>query len=206
MEASFILASGSPQRRELLSQLDIPFDVFPSTVEEDVQLHEEPEILVQRIALRKARQVGTRFPRRIVIGADTVVVLHGNVFGKPADRPEAAAMLRMLSGETHAVFTGVALVKRAAHAEHTFSERTDVTFLNPSDEMIDHYVRTYTPLDKAGAYGIQDWAACFVTSINGCYNNVVGFPVARFMDVLRNQAIQALFGPYNYLGNIDEKS
>lgn len=193
MQPPFILASGSPRREALLRKLDLPFEVVPSSVSEDHGEASNPEELVQQLALMKARDVAGRFPDRVVIGADTVVVLGEIIIGKPADKDEARGILRSLSGKKHTVFTGVALVKNVEEEEHIFYERTDVTFFPLEDEMIDYYVGTFRPLDKAGAYGIQDWSACFVEKIEGCYNNVVGFPLARFVQLLKTSAVKSQF-------------
>lgn len=195
-----ILASNSPRRAKLLALLDIPFDTIPSAVEEDYSVDESPEDLVCRVASEKAESVGSLFPEKMVIGADTIVVLDSTIFGKPASHEEAERMLTTLSGKTHSVITGVALVKKSRTAIHTFFEQTDVTFHPLTSNMIDYYVRMYNPLDKAGAYGIQDWSACFVKTISGCYHTVMGFPVSKFAQVLRNRRIMEMFGPYNWFG------
>ena len=195
MAPPFILASNSPRRRNLLEKLDIAFDIAPSNVQEDYTNDENPEDLVCLLALKKAKDVGRQYPDRVVIGADTVVVLEGKILGKPESEPQAVKMLQMLSGKTHAVFTGVALVELSKQAEFTFAERTDVSFFEVSYGMIEYYVRKYKPLDKAGAYGIQDWSACFVESISGSYDNVVGFPTSKFIQLLRTPELDKMFGP-----------
>ena len=200
MTKQFILASHSPQRKKILKMLDIPFEVISSHIDETVESVTKPEKLVCSLALRKAQQVSSRFRDRIVIGADTVVVLKGDVLGKPSTLSEAKSMLHKLSGNTHSVYSGVAMMKCNKQSSLTFFERTDVTFYGLSSQMINYYVQTYRPLDKAGAYGIQDWSACFVKSISGCYHNVVGFPVSKFVSYLRNPDTEKLLGPYNWFG------
>jgi len=204
--SQFILASNSHQRRKLLNLLNISFVVVPGIVEEDYSIHLKPEDLVCHFALKKAQYVGSQFPDQIVIGADTLVVLKGEMLGKPSSLSEARKMLRKLSGKTHAVLTGVTMVKRCKKAEFTFLEQTDVTFYALSKKMIDYYVQEYHPLDKAGAYGIQDWSACFVKSITGSYHNVVGFPLSKFVQVLRNRHVENIFGPYNWFGKVEDRS
>lgn len=206
MTAQFILASDSPRRKELLRMLNLSLRVVPSGVEEDYSLPGTPEELVCRFALKKANDVAIRFPERIVLGADTIVVLDGQILGKPVDLPQAKEMLSRLSGQTHTVFTGVAMIKQSQKANHTFCERTTVKFFPLSGEMIDYYVENCGPLDKAGAYAIQDWSACFVESISGCYHNVMGFPVSRFIWVLRRPDINERFGPYNWFGMVEDRS
>ncbi|MDP6457030.1 MAG: Maf family protein [Candidatus Marinimicrobia bacterium] len=198
MKSQFILASGSPRRKALLQKLDVPFEVIPSSVQECHTNAADPAELVQQLALEKAREVAQHFPDRVVIGADTVVVLGDTVMGKPAHEAEAKEMLRALSGNRHTVFTGVAIVKKSREEKYTFYEKTDVTFLPLTNEMIDYYIRSATPLDKAGAYGIQDWSACFVEKINGCYNNVVGFPISKFAQLLRTAKIQKRFSTNSF--------
>ncbi len=184
--------------------MDLSVDVVPSMVEEEYLTQEPPEELVCRIGLQKAIHIGFRLPDRLVIGADTVVVMGNRILGKPSDLSHAKRMLRFLSGKTHTVMTGVALVKHSRNESYTFSERTDVTFRNLNDRMIDYYVENGKPLDKAGGYAIQDWSACFVESISGCYNNVMGFPLSRFIQVLRDPDIERAFGPYNWFGKVGD--
>lgn len=195
----FLLASRSPRRQSLLTLLDIPFEVCPADVDESIPDGEEPKAAAKRIALEKARAVARRYPNRLVVGADTVVVIDGVCLGKPGDLLEAAAMLRRLSGHSHLVVTGVALVHHAIRKETTFVETTRVTFRSLTRKMIDYYVTHYPPLDKAGAYGIQDWSACFVDGIEGCYQNVVGFPIARFVRVISDPRFRRRFRLDNWL-------
>ena len=137
--------------------------------------------MVRRLALEKASDVAVRRRNGIVIGADTVVVLKDHVLGKPRNTGEAASMLRMLSGRSHSVYTGVALVDARSEQATTFYERTRVTFRTISATEIRKYVRSGSPLDKAGAYGIQDdFGAVFVEKVSGCFYTVVGFPLSRF--------------------------
>ena len=137
--------------------------------------------MVKRLAREKAADVASRARSGIVIGADTIVVLDGHVLGKPRDPREARSMLRRLSGQTHTVYTGVALIDARTGRSTVFHERTRVTFRKISAQEIAEYVRSGSPLDKAGAYGIQDdFGAVFVEKVSGCFYTVVGFPLSRF--------------------------
>ncbi len=187
LRVPLILASRSPRRRKLLQQLGLDFEVHPSELDEKATNHRLPEQLVEQLALEKARRVAARFPEALTLGADTIVVLDGEVLNKPADEAEARAMLRRLSGRTHTVYTGIALMHPASQREIVDYEATRVTFAPLSDAEIDAYVATGSPLDKAGAYGIQDdYGAVFIRRIEGDYYNVVGLPLHRLYCMLRN--------------------
>jgi septum formation protein len=174
-----ILASASPRRRELLAQAGFTFEVITADVPEIRKPGEDPIRFVTRLAREKAEAVLAREdipPNALILGADTIVLLDEEVLGKPQDAPDAARMLRLLSGRTHQVITGVCLAKgreRQRAAEVTF-----VRFTTLSDEEIEAYVATGEPLDKAGAYAIQGRAGRWVPRIHGCYFNVVGLPLA----------------------------
>lgn len=177
-----ILASSSPRRQELLRQIGIPFVVEVPEVDEHAVHAESPAELVERLALRKARAVAARHPDALVLGADTIVVVDGEVLGKPADRAEAEAMLGRLSGRPHQVLTGVAVVR--GPEEQVAHEETVVRFAPLTREQIRWYVETGEPMDKAGAYGIQGRAAALIASISGDYYNVVGLPLHRTVQML----------------------
>jgi nucleoside triphosphate pyrophosphatase len=181
---SLILASASPRRRELLTRAGIDIDVDPAHVDER---SEPPEQYVERIARLKASAVAVRHPGRPVLGADTIVVVDGDVLGKPADAAEATGMLRRLAGRTHQVLTGIALAWAGRIALEI--ERTDVVMSPMSEDDIAWYVRSGEPLDKAGAYAIQGLASRFVTRIEGSYSNVVGLPVATVVELLRTSGV-----------------
>lgn len=174
-----VLASASPRRRELLAQAGFTFDVAPADVPEIRKPGEDPIRFVTRLAREKAEAVLTREevpPDALILGADTIVLLDEEVLGKPRDQADAARMLRLLSGRTHQVITGVCLARgreRQRAAEVTF-----VRFSTIADEEIEAYVATEEPLDKAGAYAIQGRAGRWVPRIHGCYFNVVGLPLA----------------------------
>ncbi|MEX0721825.1 MAG: Maf family protein [Balneolaceae bacterium] len=185
-----ILASKSPRRKKLLTQLGFKFEVHPSDINEDIS-QAEPGKLVEQLALLKAGDVARHFPNSFIIGADTIVVHSGEILGKPKDETEAAEMLMRLSGSIHSVFTGVTLAKTDEKgfidSKKTFYEQTNVQFSTLTFREIQAYIKSGSPLDKAGAYGIQDdLGAVFVEKIVGDYYNVVGFPLNRFYRELKN--------------------
>lgn len=194
-----ILGSASPRRRELLAQIGLEFEVLVSDVEEKVTA-EAPCEMVRELALRKAEAVLSAFLKDcgkkgesgvkaaglgdglLVIGADTIVACGDTVLGKPSDGEDAARMLRLLSGRSHEVYTGVAMLYHEGDAPvsaRVFHEAATVHFAPMSEAEIQEYVATGDPLDKAGAYGIQGFCARYITGIEGDYNNVVGLPVCR---------------------------
>ncbi len=177
----FILASNSPRRRELLSELVPAFKVVPSLFEELSRAGESGKKRCLRFAEGKAREVFSRFPEAAVLGADTVVALDGEILGKPKDGAEAFEMLRLLSGRTHSVYTGVCLV--TPEGERKGVEETLVTFRPLTDGEIEAYIRTGSPFDKAGAYGIQD--SGFVSGYEGSYSCVVGLPLERVREYIK---------------------
>lgn len=185
-----ILASQSPRRRELLTQIGLKFEVIPSTVEE-VITSANPVEVVQELAQQKARDVakvaGKETPKAslLVIGADTIVVYEGKILGKPEDKEDAVRMLTMLQGKEHSVYTGVALL--TGEQEIIFAEETRVQMCPMTPEEIAWYVNTGEPMDKAGAYGIQGLCARFIRQIQGDYNNVVGLPVGRIYQELKKK-------------------
>ncbi len=185
-----ILASQSPRRRELLTQIGLKFEVIPSTVEEVITSTNSVEV-VQELAQQKARDVAEVAGREmakdslLVIGADTIVVYEGKILGKPEDKEDAVRMLAMLQGKEHSVYTGVALL--TGEQEIIFAEETRVQMCPMTLEEIAWYVNTGEPMDKAGAYGIQGLCARFVRQIQGDYNNVVGLPVGRIYQELKKE-------------------
>ena len=185
-----ILASASPRRRDLLEQIGLTFTVETADIDETPRLAEDPIAYVKRLAEHKAAAVFARHTARerlIVLGADTTVVLgnHGGsqILGKPEDEADAARILRMLSGRTHRVITGVALITATA-PPLVAAEITEVEFSPLSEREIAAYIATGEPLGKAGAYGIQGRAAKFIPRIEGCYFNVLGLPLARVTAML----------------------
>jgi septum formation protein len=191
--SELILASASPRRARLLGQVGIPFRVVPAAVHESAE-GQSPADLVVRLALEKARQVAARFRRGVVLGADTVVVHGDKILGKPRDRRDAREMLLRLSGSEHSVFTGLALIDAAVGRWETGFAETRVWMRALEAELIDAYVATDEPMDKAGAYGIQGKAAFFVEKIEGCYSNVVGLPLSRLYLLLDRMEIKPWSG------------
>lgn len=192
MGKSIVLASGSPRRQELLAMLFDEFEVIVSDCEETVT-SQDPEKVTEELALQKAEAVAGSMPLRadpvLVIGADTVVSIDGKILGKPADQKQAAGMLRMLSGKCHNVSTGVALIGLEAGIQtwnKSFSETTEVRVAELTEEEIMSYVNTDEPYDKAGAYGIQGIFGKHIQGIEGDYNNVVGLPVHRLYQELKD--------------------
>lgn len=181
-----ILASSSPRRADLLRGLGLSFRIVPSGFEERHQGRtRDPARFVETLALGKAEEVAGKVGRGLVLGADTIVILAGEILEKPADPAEAREMLSRLSGRWHEVYTGVALVEAEGMASLVGHERTRVKFRRLEAEEIEAYVRTGEPLDKAGAYGIQGLGAILVERIEGCYTNVVGLPLTRVALMLR---------------------
>lgn len=171
-----ILASSSPRRKELLSQVSIPFTVHAAHADETITEGTRPEKAVEQLALRKAKAVFGFYPGAAVIGADTVVVSEGRILGKPESEQDARQMLASLSGSIHSVYTGVAIV--TPNKTISFHEKTEVEFWDLTESEIVAYIKTGEPFDKAGGYGIQSAGALFVKSIKGDYFNVVGLPVS----------------------------
>jgi septum formation protein len=180
-DTRLILASSSPRRANLLRQLGLEFEIMPSSVEENVNGYRSPLRLVTTLAREKAAEVGSQIASGIIVGADTVVVLDGKQLGKPHDAAEAMEMLTLLSGKEHCVYTGFTLLHMPSRESITDYEVTRVKFRELSVEEVEAYVRSGSCFDKAGAYGIQDdFGAVFVERIDGCYYNVVGFPLTKF--------------------------
>ncbi len=183
-----ILASNSPRRKEILSQIGLNFEVIPSRFEEN-SLELEPEELVKHFAYMKARDVYSRIRGTVetdtfVIGSDTIVFCD-NIMGKPKNDADAFAMLRRLSNREHYVMTGVSVINAIDGRVVTEYEKTKVYFRAISDDEIKKYISSGEPLDKAGAYAIQGIGSLFVKGIEGCYFNVVGFPIFRFSNIMK---------------------
>ncbi|MGA1868868.1 MAG: Maf family protein [bacterium] len=183
-----ILASASPRRRELLEQLNLKFQIIPSNIKEH-DMTGPPEKKARTWAFLKADAIAKKFCG-VILGADTIVVLGKNILGKPRDAEEARQMLRQLSGNTHSVITGLALINTQTGCHILESVETRVTFRILEEGEIDDYVASREPMDKAGAYGIQAQGAYFVKHLQGCYTNVVGLPVSTFLKFLREILIR----------------
>jgi septum formation protein len=179
-----ILASASPRRQEMLRQAGIEFEVNPAHIPEDQKPGEPPIPYALRLAEEKAMKVAQQFPDALVLGADTIVVLDGEILGKPSDHADAARMLALLSGRTHQVTTAVSIVGPDQKVE-TRSLTTQVEFRSLEQREIQEYVAGGEPMDKAGAYAIQGGAARWVTRLEGDYSNVVGLPLALVTEMLR---------------------
>ena len=184
-----VLASGSPRRAELLRQAGIRFEVSVPDVDETLHPGEAPEAYVRRLAAAKARHIAASHPGRPVLGADTTVVVDGEVLGKPRDAADAARMLGHLSGRSHLVLTGVCLIGPAGETRIEAAVTT-VEFRALQAAEIGEYVDSGEPMDKAGGYAIQGGAAGFVTRLDGEYSNVVGLPVTLILGMCRGSGIQ----------------
>ncbi|MCL6495370.1 MAG: Maf family protein [Ignavibacterium sp.] len=179
------LASKSPRRRKLLKQLNLKFKSFSVETEENVLPDEKPDKAVLRIAEEKMFAARKKIKSGIIITADTLVFLDGKVLGKPVNQTDAFRMLRNLSNKTHQVYSAYCLYNTKTGKTITEFVKTDVTFRKLTDQEISDYIKTGSPMDKAGAYGIQDdFGAVFVDHINGCYYNVVGLPLSKFYHAL----------------------
>ncbi len=185
---SIILASGSPRRRDLLNLIHLPFEVVISGADERVSA-QAPSELVQLLSQRKAAAVAAEHPDRVVVAADTIVYLDGEVLGKPQDAADAARMLRRLSGRAHIVYTGYTVQQGSRVV--TDLAATTVHFRPLDDAEIDRYVASGEPMDKAGAYAVQGGGARFVTGIEGDFYNVIGLPLCQLVLTLRQFGIDA---------------
>lgn len=180
-----ILASSSPRRQELLCKEGIEFEVCPANIPEEQRPGEPPVDYAVRLAQEKALKIAAKFPDAFVLGADTIVVVDGEILGKPASPQDAARMLAMLSGRTHQVITAVSLVAPGKRID-TRSLTTAVHFRALTSQEIEQYVAGGEPMDKAGAYAIQGGAAPWVTRLEGDYSNVVGLPLPLVKEMLRD--------------------
>ena len=174
------LASKSPRRRKLLKQINLNFKSFSVDMEEKIKPGEKPSISVKRLSIEKLKIARQKIKFGIIITADTIVVLDRNVIGKPKDKKEAKNFLKMLSGKIHVVYTGYSIYNSDSKMLLTDYEKTSVEFRKLTVKEIDEYIKSGSPMDKAGAYGIQDdFGAVFIKKINGCYYNVVGLPLTK---------------------------
>lgn len=190
-----ILASNSPRRKELLEQAGLTFAVIPSSVDENDTDITAPGDLVKSLAEAKAREVAGAYPESWVIGADTIVIIHDQILGKPDSRETARRMIRQLNGQLHDVFTGYAIFCKATNTCISDVEKTEVHFRNISQQEIEWYIQTDEPYDKAGAYAIQGLGSFLVKKIYGSYTNVVGLPVCEVLEHLfKNGVIEAAHG------------
>jgi nucleoside triphosphate pyrophosphatase len=172
-----ILASQSPRRRELLSILGIPFDVIPSSIDEIPMPGEDPTSFVVRVARDKGMEVASRMQQSLVLSADTIVTIDGEILNKPEDERDAVRMLRKLSGRAHEVYTAVCLINQVKEETLEALDRTQVWFDAMTDEQIHDYIERENVMDKAGAYAIQGYAGVYIPRIDGNYFNVMGLPL-----------------------------
>lgn len=180
-----ILASNSPRRREILGKF-INFEAVTTEVKEDNDFYKRPETLVMALAFEKANSVAIKYEDAIVIGADTVVEIEGEILGKPKSREDAKRMMEKLRGKSHKVITGFSIIDLSSDKKYMDYEVTEVVFKDLSDEEIEAYLNKAEYMDKAGAYGIQEEAALFVEKIEGDYLNIVGFPISKIYTVLKD--------------------
>ncbi|MFY9398163.1 MAG: Maf family protein [Desulfomonilia bacterium] len=182
-----VLASASPRRRELLQRLGLSFRIAVPEVDESIRAGEAPADFCLRISREKALSISLLMPGALVISADTIVVAHGKILGKPADEEEAREHLRLLKGATHEVYTGYAIIYGSRSAGRAV--RTLVRFQDMSEEEISWYVSTREPMDKAGSYGLQGIASIFISGIEGSYTNVIGLPLSELYNDLKGFGI-----------------
>ncbi len=186
-----VLASASPRRRDLLNLIGIPHEVQPANIDESYRAGETPLEHVERLARGKAAAIDA--PGSVTIGSDTIVVVDGDVLGKPRDREHACSMLRRLSGRSHIVMTAVAVRWRGE--VRSAVEQVGVTFRSLGDDDIQRYIDTDEPMDKAGAYGIQGYGATIVERVDGDYFSVMGLPLNRLVRLMRELGLHYDFGP-----------
>lgn len=182
-----ILASASPRRQELMKDIGCPFECIPSNAKENLKQSLSIDLAIEQIAYDKAKDVFMQHPQDVVIGCDTMVVLNGIALGKPKNEEDAKRMLQNLSGKTHQVITGVAILTE--NEKLLFHEVTNVTFYDLNENIINAYIKTGESMDKAGSYGIQGYGKILVKGIQGDYFNVVGLPVARLYRELKRMNV-----------------
>ena len=188
-----ILASNSAQRKKLLKQFGLKFSVIPSGAEELSKIQTTCSALVKHNALMKAQDVAFRFVEGVVIGADSVVYLGGKkIIGKPKDLKDAKRILKILFSQPHWVYTGVAVIDVACEKVIVGYEKTKIYMTHLSDGEIDRYHKKIPPLDKAGGFDIEGWGSIFIRRIEGCYSNVIGLPMAKLADMLKEVGISVL--------------
>ena len=186
-----ILASKSPRRKFLLEKINLKFQVLQSNINENTikKKYSSPAFFCKHLAEKKSTDIAEKFKKSLIIGADTIVYHNKNIYNKPNNRDKAIYHLKCLSGQTHIVYTGVSLILRSKNIKVNFHEKTYVTFHKISNKDMNYYVDKYNPYDKAGSYGIQDLSMIFVKKINGCFNNVVGFPVSKFYKLTNGHSV-----------------
>ncbi|MBS3970906.1 MAG: septum formation inhibitor Maf [Clostridia bacterium] len=192
--AKLVLASASPRRRELLKQIGVSFEVFPSEVDENISIN-DPIEYVKELSYMKALWVAEKVSKGIILAADTIVVHRGDILGKPLGKEDARIMLEKLSGDTHEVITGIVLLDMGETKKQVLDQCiTKVHFKELTKEVIDNYIATGEPMDKAGSYAIQGYGAVLVEKIQGDYFNVVGLPISKLVDYLPEFNIKVFGG------------
>ncbi len=192
MNKALVLASASPRRKDLLTQMGFKFNIIVSDVDESIGPGIQPFQAVEALALSKAMEVSAKLEEGLVIGADTIVVFENEVLGKPSNEQDAKRMLAALSGNKHQVLTGVAVVDVVSGQRIVTHEKTEVEFRLIDNQEIENYIKTGEPMDKAGSYAIQGRGALFVKKITGCYFNVVGLPIYKLGSMLKEFDVNAL--------------
>jgi septum formation protein len=185
MNRRIILASSSPRRKDILTQIGLTFTIVPSEYEEDMSLDLAPEALAKTLSLGRAAAVAELHPDAVVIGADTLISFNGKVYGKPKSKDDARYMLQMLSGNMHEVITGISVVCKATAQTLTEASVSKVHFVTLSSEDIEDYIASGEPLDKAGSYAVQGRGARYIERIEGEYTGIVGLPASLLMELLK---------------------
>lgn len=194
MFQKIILASGSPRRREIFTKLGINFQYVTANVDESFNPELPIEDEIMRVAATKAYSVSAIYEEAFIVGADTIVVLDGEIIGKPKDKYDAQNILSKLSNKKHEVFTGVAVVNKKNKICERFYEKTDVYFKKLTNELINWYIDSEEPMDKAGAYGIQGKGSLLVEKIDGNYDNVMGLPAGKLLETFGKLGIRPYGG------------
>ena len=175
-----ILASSSPRRKDILSRIGFPFKTIPSQINEKFDLELPPEAFCEHWAREKAKIIAKNNSDSFIIGADTIIFSEGRVLGKPRNKKESISMLESISGRTHEVLTGVSIINLKYEIDITFNQTSRVKCNSLSKEDILNYIENYRPFDKAGSYGIQDGFCKYINNIEGCFYNILGFPISKF--------------------------
>ena len=185
----FILASKSIRRKEILNKINLNFETFNSElIEKDIpNNYKKPSSYCKKLAIMKSKLVAKKFPNYYVIGADTIVVYDNKILNKPLNKEEAKSHLNLLSNNKHIVYTAVSLINISKNINRSFIEKTIVYFNKLNNKEINNYITKFKPYDKAGAYAIQEYSNVFVKKINGCFYNVVGFPLPKFYKLLNSE-------------------
>jgi septum formation protein len=185
----FILASKSSRRKKILSKINLDFKIFNSQLMEKdiINNYKKPSSYCKKLAIMKSKLVAKKFPDYYVIGADTIVVFNNKILNKPLNKKEAINHLLLLSDNKHTVYTGVSLINISQNINKSFIEKTIVYFNKLNSNEINHYITKFKPYDKAGGYAIQEYSNVFVKKINGCFYNVVGFPLPKFYKLLNSE-------------------